>query len=104
MFFRTLIVLVLSLTFDLNLADESFIGLEYVINNLVTQDNTELVLISDFENGLTEDEEKKTIALGIFIVIGTAAAIYIICIAIILLIHKIRKNCCNKLLTFICIN
>ena len=53
-------------------------------------------LISDFENGLTEDEEKKTIALGIFIVIGTAAAIYIICIAIILLIHKIRKNCCNK--------
>ena len=53
-------------------------------------------LISDFENGLTEDEEKKTIALGICIVIGTAAAIYIICIAIILLIHKIRKNCCNK--------
>ena len=53
-------------------------------------------LISDFENELTEDEEKKTIALGIFIVIGTAAAIYIICIAIILLIHKIRKNCCNK--------
>ena len=42
--------LVLSLTFDLNLADASFIGLEYVINNLVTQDNTELVLISDFVN------------------------------------------------------
>ena len=53
-------------------------------------------LISDFENGLTEDEEKKTIVLGICIVIGTAAAIHIICIAIILLIHKIRKNCCNK--------
>ena len=53
-------------------------------------------LISDFENGLTEDEEKKTIALGICIVIGTAAAIYIIYIAIIILIHAIRKNCCNK--------
>ena len=50
MFFRTLMALVLSLTFDLNLADASFIGLEYVINNLVTQDNTELVLISDFVN------------------------------------------------------
>ena len=45
-FFRALVFL--SLDFSITLADNAFIGLEQLIANLVTIDNTNLIFISDF--------------------------------------------------------
>ena len=46
-FFRALVFLFLD-SISFVLADNSYIGLEQLITNLVTIDNTDLVLISDF--------------------------------------------------------
>ena len=45
-FFRALAFL--TMDFSITLAENGFIGLEQLITNLVTIDNTELVFISDF--------------------------------------------------------